>query len=425
MTFDCDVAVIGAGPAGSRTARNLARAGLRVRLIEEHRAVGVPSHCSGLISLRTLREAEIGEEAAIHKITGAFVHTQSGSEASLGGTKTQAVAIDRVKWDETLAEQAQGSGAEMVRARMTSVERENTHVKLTLQTDGRGSTMTARMVVGADGTHSRVARTLGMARPAEYAYNLGIEGKLIRPRRTGANWPAAAGWRDDFVHVFVGSDLAPGWFGWIIPTGDPDGRGSMVRVGIGSNGPVKPIECYRRLQSAFPALFSNIEPCRMYGGTIPLTFAPKSYADNALLVGDAAGQVKPFSGGGIYTSLVAARHASATVERAFAKGDFRATALSSYERGWKREIGRELRKSWHLRHFGLALSDPQVDRVVRALRGPKMQELAATHADIDYPSRVLLRLARSVPAMATLGMVTLRRPGAAMNLVRAHLPFGV
>jgi flavin-dependent dehydrogenase len=317
-----------------------------------------------------------------------------------------------VKWDQTLAEQAQDAGAEMVRARMIAVERENARVKLRVQTDGRDSTVTARMVVGADGAHSRVARTLGMARPAEYAYNLGIEGKLTPG--------AGANWRDDFVHVFVGSDLAPGWFGWIIPTGD-----GVVRVGIGSSGPVKPIECYRRMQSAFPALFSAIEPCRMYGGTIPLTFAPKSYGDNVLLVGDAAGQVKPFSGGGIYTSLVAARHASATIERAFAKGEFGATALASYERGWKREIGRELRKSWHLRHFGLALSDPQVDRVVKALRGSKLQELAATHADIDYPSRVLLRVARSLPAMATLGFVTLRRPGAAMNLVRAHLPFGV
>jgi flavin-dependent dehydrogenase len=162
----------------------------------------------------------------------------------------------------------------------------------------------------------------------------------------------------------------------------------------------------------------------MYGGTIPLTFAPRSFDDNVLLVGDAAGQVKPFSGGGIYTSLVAARHASATIQQAFSSGDFNARALSSYERGWKREIGRELRRSWHLRHFGLALSDAQVDRVVRALSGPKLQALAATHADIDYPSRLLLRLARSLPAMATLGWVTARRPGAALNLVRAHLPFG-
>src|SRR6266540_2199438 len=106
MTIDCDVAVVGAGPAASRTARNLARAGLRVRLLEEHRRVGVPSHCSGLISPRTLREAEIGEDAIIHRITGAFVHTANGGEVALGGGQTRAVAIDRVGWDETLADQA-------------------------------------------------------------------------------------------------------------------------------------------------------------------------------------------------------------------------------------------------------------------------------------------------------------------------------
>ena len=71
MKLDCDVAVVGAGPAGSRTARDLARRGFRVLLLEEHRTVGVPSHCSGLISLRTLRESEIGKEAITHRVTGA------------------------------------------------------------------------------------------------------------------------------------------------------------------------------------------------------------------------------------------------------------------------------------------------------------------------------------------------------------------
>ena len=407
MTLDCDVAVVGAGPAGSRTARNLARAGLRVRLLEEHRRVGVPSHCSGLISPRTLKEAEIGEDAIIHRITGAFVHTANGVEVALGGEQTRAVAMDRVRWDETLAEQAQRSSAELVRARLTNVERQNGHVRLHTQTDGREATFTARVVIGADGAHSRVARSLGMAGPSERVFCLGIEGKLKIPR-------------DDFVHVFVGSDLAPGWFGWIIPTGD-----GGVRAGIGSQNGAKPIACYRRMTELFPRLFDGIEPCRFYGGTIPLDFAPRSYGDNVLLAGDAAGQVKPFSGGGIYTGLVAARHASAAVMRAFDRDDVSAEGLAPYERSWKREIGRELLRSLRVRHFGLALSDGEVERVLRALRSRGLQELAALHGDIDYPSRVLLRLARSLPALSLLALVTLRRPGAAWNLARAHLPFAL
>ena len=407
MHLDCDAAVVGAGPAGSRTARNLAAAGFRVRLFEEHRSVGVPSHCSGLISLRTLREAEIGEEAILHRITGAYVHTQSGAEVALGGGATRAVAIDRVAWDRALAEQAQHAGADLVRARVTGAERENGHVRLTTQTDGRTSTITARLIVGADGAHSRVARSLGLLGPRTKSYNLGIEGRMdVR--------------RADFVHVFVGQEMAPGWFGWIIPTGE-----GGVRVGIGSTNGLKPVECYQRLVLAFPQLFAGIEPCRMYGGTIPLEFAPRSYADNVLLVGDAAGQVKPFSGGGIYTGLVAARHAGATAIEALERDDVSAHNLRSYETRWKGEIGRELLRSLRFRRFGLALTEGEVERVVRALNAPGLQSLAERHADIDYPSRVLLRLARSAPALAMLALVTLRRPRMTLDLVRAHLPFAV
>jgi digeranylgeranylglycerophospholipid reductase len=397
---------VGAGPAGSRCARNLAAAGPKVALLEEHRRIGVPSHCSGLVSPRALEEAELQESIVANRLAGVYVHTAAGGELALGGEHIRALTIDRVRLDELLCEQAQACGADLLRARMVHAERQNGGIRLHCQRDGRDLQLSARLVVGADGAYSRVARSLGLPGPRERVYCLGIEGHLRVLR-------------EDFVHVFVGRKLAPGWFGWIIPSGD--GR---VRVGIGCDRSDKPIHCYRRLVDAFPHLLRDVQPCRMYGGTIPLDFAPRSYADGVLLVGDAAGQVKPFSGGGIYTGLVAARHAASAAISALTADDTSADRLRGYERAWKSEIGRELKRSLCIRRFGLALSDGDVDRLVATLRRERLQPLISDHGDIDYPSRVILRLARSFPALWPLLRLSLRRPLASLQLLRAFLPVG-
>jgi digeranylgeranylglycerophospholipid reductase len=404
--YDCDVAVVGAGPAGSRCARNLAAGGLKVALLEEHRRIGVPSHCSGLVSPRTLEEADVLEPIVANRLTGAYVHTVSGGQLALGGGDTRALTIDRVRLDELLCEQAQAAGADLLRARVVHAERQNGGVHLRCQRDGRDLQLSARLVVGADGAHSRVARSLGLPGAREKVYCLGIEGRLRVPR-------------EDFVHVFVGRGLAPGWFGWLIPTG-----GGQVRAGIGCDRSDKPIRCYRRLVDAFPHLLRDIQVGRMYGGTIPLGFAPRSYGDDVLLVGDAAGQVKPFSGGGIYMGLVAARHAASAAAAALAADDTSADGLRGYERAWKSEIGRELTRSLRIRRFGLRLSDSDVERLVASLSHQGLQPLIARHGDIDYPSRVILRLARSLPALWPLVRLSLRRPLASLQLLRAFLPGG-
>jgi digeranylgeranylglycerophospholipid reductase len=395
---------VGAGPAGSRCARNLAAAGPKVALLEEHRRIGVPSHCSGLVSPRALEEAELQESIVANRLAGVYVHTAAGGELALGGEHTRALTIDRVRLDELLCGQAQACGADLLRARMVHAERQNGGVRLHCQRDGRDLQLSARLVVGADGAYSRVARSLGLPGPRERVYCLGIAGRLRVPR-------------EDFVHIFVGRKLAPGWFGWIIPSGD--GR---VRVGIGCDRTDKPIRCYRRLVDAFPHLLRDVQPCRMYGGTIPLDFAPRSYADGVLLVGDAAGQVKPFSGGGIYTGLVAARHAASAAISALGADDTSADRLRGYERAWKSEIGRELKRSLRIRRFGLALSDGDLDRLVATLGQERLQPLISDHGDIDYPSRVILRLARSFPALWPLLRLSLRRPLASLQLLRAFLP---
>ncbi len=400
-----DVAVVGAGPAGSRTARELARSGLRVALVEEHRQVGVPSHCSGLISPRTWEMGETGDESLLcNRLRGAYVHVHGGGQAELGDAPVRAVAIDRVRWDQALAEQAYRAGAEAVQARCVGVERTARGILLRLQRNGHSASLWARLVVGADGAHSRVARALGLPSPGERVLALGVEAVVDLPR-------------DDYVHVFVGPELAPGWFGWAIPLGD--GR---ARLGIGCwGGSGEPLRCYRRLREAFPALLGRARELRFYGGTIPLAPAPLTYGDGVVLVGDAAGQVKPFSGGGIYTGLVAAHLCARAALDAFARDDLSAASLSSYQRAWQRALGRELARSRRLRRLGLSLGQGELALLARALSRPALRELAVRYADIDYPSRTLLRLARAAPSLGLLAAVGLRRPQALLHLLGAFL----
>src|SRR3972149_5892256 len=105
-------------------------------------------------------------------------------------------------------------------------------------------------------------------------------------------------------------------------------------------------------------------------------------------------------------------------------GRLTAAGLRGYERAVKAEIGRELRRSLRIRRFGLSLSDGDVDRLVSSLGHEALQPLITRLGDIDYPSRVLLRLARTLPALWPLVRLSLRPPLASLHLLRAFLPGG-
>jgi len=404
--FQADVAVVGAGPAGSRTARDLARRGLRVLLIEEHRQVGIPSHCSGLISPRTWELGEVGDEVPVcNRLRGAYLHVEEGPSLALGGEEVRALAIDRVAWDQALARQAYEAGAQPLRARFLHAEPVPGGLRLRLQRDGRDMALQVRLLVGADGVHSRVARALGLPRPRETVLALGVEARLSLPR-------------EDYVHVFVGPRLAPGWFAWAIPSGP-----GLARLGIGCLvGQGLPLALYRAFKEGPLAPFGPVREVRFYGGAIPLSPAPRTYGDHVLLVGDAAGQVKPFSGGGIYTGLVAASLCAEAAWRAFQRDDLSAPSLAWYQRAWRRRLGRELARSRHLRRAGLLLSPSQMAAVVGALARPRLRALALRHGDIDYPSRALLRLA--LAGLPSLLPAALARPQVAWHLLAALLACG-
>lgn len=389
-----DAVVVGAGPAGSATARDIAAAGFRVLLLEEHAGIGEPLHCSGLVTPRTLDAAGATDSIVLNEITGAFVNFASGVCLAVGGATLFVKAVDRVALDRQLAEQAQGKGAELrLGYKLEGIERRGRGLRLAVLRQGRRETVETRLLIGADGAQSRVARWLG-ARPAgqERVVGVSVEARL-RPRR------------QDHVEVFIGNELAPGFFGWLIPVGD-----GLVRAGIATSNGHRPIYYLRRLIAAFPQLFAGAEFGRLYGGVIPLTLLRRPFDENVLLVGDAAGQVKPTSGGGIYASLVGARHCARTAVQALAKDDLSARSLGRYHTAWRREMGEEFARMADLRRVFLSLNDRELERLARLLDSPRLQRLIARRGDVDFPSPLLLQLVRLRPALLSFVHVGLRFP---------------
>ena len=392
MDRDYDAIVVGAGPAGSATARDIAARGFRTLLIEEHEAVGEPLHCAGLVTPRTLELAGVTDGLVINELRGGFVNSPLGARLPLGGERLRAVAIRRQRLDELLAAAAQRAGAELrTGARLVALERRPGTLAVQVSWRGRPQALRTRLLIGADGTQSRVARWLGVrSRHEERIVGLGVEARLETERQ-------------DFLEIFVGNSIAPGFFGWVIPLGE--GR---ARIGIATNDGARPIHYLNRLLETFPRLFAGAQFGRLYGGVIFLKRPHRIYCENAMLVGDAAGQVKPTSGGGIYTGLVGAKHCARAAVRALAEDDVSAASLARYQKAWGREMSRELTRGWDLRRIFLGLDDRELDRLISVFRSQRLRRLAEQHGDIDFPARLFSHLPLGVPILRPFLRAALR-----------------
>jgi flavin-dependent dehydrogenase len=192
------------------------------------------------------------------------------------------------------------------------------------------------------------------------------------------------------TQVYIGREVAPGFFGWLVPVGD-----GKALVGVMSRR--RPGDYLRRLIAALESrgeIVANSPELR-FGG-IPLRPLPKTYGDRVLVVGDAAGQVKPTSGGGIYYGLLCAGIAADTLHRALENADLSAGMLYSYEREWRRLLGTELLIGYWSRKLFERLSDRALDRMFRTMDSRGIVDTLGASPDLsfDWHSKVILRMLR-------------------------------
>lgn len=380
-----DAVVVGGGPSGSATARWIAQEGFRVLLVEEHQEIGHPNHCAGLVTPRTVTLADLHQDSLVrNELRGAIVRSVGGRELTIGGDRMHALAIDRPLLDARLAEEAQEAGVQLhLGSQASHFERRRRAVRVYLNHSRQDRVVETRLLIGADGASSRVARWAKLLGPEEVVKAVNARVRLSNPA-------------PHFVEVFVGQSLAPGWFGWIIPLGDAE-----ARVGIGTTQG-SPRQRLRRLMEAFPRRFRGAEIMNVSGGIIPLGLPQQIHADNVMLVGDAACQVKPTSGGGVYTGLLGARECARVAVRALNEDDLSAQSLGRYRSSWLRQMGHEIELGLLFRRIFTRLGDDDFHRLLHMFADSAIQRLLTRYGDIDYPSRVFDHLASAIPGLKLL-----------------------
>ncbi len=364
-----DVVVVGAGPAGAVASKYAARNGARTLLIEEHASIGSPVQCTGLISTAALAECEIGEWGfVLARMKGAFVYAPDGEELIVRGKGVKAYVIDRKVFDRVLAESSLDEGVDiLLKTRFTGMG----GGKISVISSGEREEIQAGVIIGADGIQSSVGRTAGIPRCEKFLSGVQFEA------------PYAAS-DPGFVEIFTGNNIAPGFFAWAVPFGD------MARIGLAKNPGGFAAQHYLENLLKHPVIALRYRGSRtehVVGG-IPLGPPDRTVKDNVMLVGDAAGQVKPTSGGGVYMGAVCAKIAGEVAARAACKE----TRLEEYEKRWRSAVGRELAIGMRIHKSLGKLSDENLNEFIAFLNKPEIRDCITEYGDMDHPSVLLQKL---------------------------------
>ena len=336
-----DFVVVGCGPAGSRFARRASEAGHDVLAFEQG-AVGEPLACSGHVStdLWAFVPEDAHDELFQNEITGARFHHGGPESHAHPFYRDEAISnvIDRVGLDRTLADAAREAGADLREEHtVLSVEEHDDHVTVEVRGPDGVATHEAKMVAGADGPTSRVRRDLDLPEPDELLHGvLGFSSEVDH---------------GDFVDVHL---TVPTFFAWRIPRGE---AGVEYGLAVPPDGDVS--ERFEAFTEAY-----DVDIDHRCSGLIPIGPPDSVTSRRAFLLGDAAAQTKPFTGGGIRYGMIAADHAARTIDPTAP------ATLADYESAWRDDIAREIklgglvRKAYELpervQHLGMRAFEGEI-----------------------------------------------------------------
>jgi digeranylgeranylglycerophospholipid reductase len=377
-----DVLVLGGGPTGSQTAYRLAAAGHNVAVVDQKNDLGSPICCTGIVGEECVRSFEIDESVVLRHVNSATVFSPAGKKMRLWRESAQAAILDRPAFNLFMSRRAKANGAEyLTGASVIDITVQPDNAQVTLRRDKGEIQVTARAVVIATGFTSQITERLGFSKHGNY-----VAGAQAEVQTNSVSE----------VEVYLGSRFAPGFFAWLVPT-----RPRQALAGLLSRQ--EPQACLARYLKYLVSegkISSNA--VTQYTGGVRLKSLTRTYADRILVVGTAAGQVKPTTGGGIYYGLLCADTAAKVMDDALCRDNLTQRSLAIYQHEWRGRLGYELKMGSWARKFYEHLDDGQIDRMFDIIHASGIVEALLKRDDVSFDWH-------SLPLWHLLGETTLAR----------------
>jgi flavin-dependent dehydrogenase len=354
--------------------------------------IGEPVDCSGVIGAESFATLGLPSSLKLGEICALTLVSPSQLEIRFSPPSPLAYVVDRAAFDRTIADKTSASGVTLhLGSRVIDLQMRDRGVEVVFEEKaGRQSptvkgrrVLKASVVILAGGPRYRLQRKLGMGQPGDFLRTAQAEVAVRSIKET---------------KVLMGSHVAPGSFAWIVPFR----RGSDEFARLGVSAKISSVPYLKKLLGQLHSeghLSSPNVPIRSW--VIPITPLPCTFAERVLVVGDAGGQTKPTTGGGIFYGLLCAEAAADTVVAAFQKGDFSAEALSAYEREWQRRLGREISTGSFFRRLAERLTDEEIDDLFRIVQSDGILASVTKKARFDW-HRDVIYFALRHPALARI-----------------------
>ncbi len=317
-----------------------------------------------------------------NEFRGAVFYSPSGKQFTLRLDSSVTCVVNRELFDQYLADLAKKVGVQYhLQSRVESLVFERDFAKgVVVNREGSRETMSSEIVIDAEGISSALLKKAGLQMLDRSMVVNGAEAEV----------KGADDLDEETVEVYLGQKYAPGLFAWIIPT-----RDGSAKVGLATKSG-DPRDRLHRFMHNHPIASKKLGRSEIVNLSFhPMSLGgpiPKTYSNGLLIVGDAASQVKPTTGGGVIFGLLCSKIAGEVAYEAITNNDFSAAFLSRYQSRWKAAIGFDLRVMRRIRQLLNRLSDRQMDKVISLCSTLGVNRILEEVGDLDFQGKSLIRM---------------------------------